>query len=370
MSDVEKLELEEKVSENHLATEAVEKNLFFSKEQEERIAKASAFVDQLSGQQKVAAILIAMGKSTAAKLLKHFSQDDLRALSQQAKTLPDISPSDFEELVSRFEDAFADGAAFSEADLRFKKLITDSLSEEEAESILNPSDQDNSINVWETIVSQTPEKLYSYISKEHPQVIAYICSKLPQQKAARFLLLLPTEMRSDIISRQLLLSEIRSDAEMLLKTALNDIFLQKDTDGNTVHYKKVASILNELDKDSIEETLANLTNISTKDIETIKKRIFVFDDIVLIDDRSRMILFNDLPIDMIILSLRRAEKEIVEAVLSALSPRSRRIAEIELGTPDDQFLQEDIEKARRYIAQEALTLADRGVINLKPNEEH
>ncbi|WP_022709005.1 hypothetical protein [Bartonella bovis] len=84
-------------------------------------------------------LIVALRKPAAARLLKHFTPDDLHHLSGQAHTLPNISLADFEVLVRQFEDAFAEGASFSEAGSRFNNLAQETLSEEEVALVLAPS---------------------------------------------------------------------------------------------------------------------------------------------------------------------------------------------------------------------------------------
>lgn len=93
-------------------------------------------IQDLSGPEKVAALLVAIGRPSASRLLKHFNADDLRSLAGHARKLEPITPGDFEELVKEFENAFADGAPVSEAGMRFEGLLRETLSAEEASAVI------------------------------------------------------------------------------------------------------------------------------------------------------------------------------------------------------------------------------------------
>lgn len=332
--------------------------------------KASSIIDTLSGQQKVAALLVAMGKPAAARLLKHFSPDDLRRLSGQAHTLPDISLSDFDVLVREFEDAFAEGVSFSQAGARFDNLVQETLPEDEAALVLDPSATPALPleSLWDVMARLSAEELQGHLAQEHPQVIAYIVSRLPSDLAAKVLLAQTMAVRADIIRRTLHLRAVLPVVDELLDHALRPVLSEQTESAEQSHYGQVATILNQLDKSEIDEMLASLDGLSPDDLEKIKAKLFVFEDIPRLTERARLLLFDDIPADVIITALRGADPSTTELILSSLSQRSRRMVESELASPNDMLSQSDITDARRTIAQAAIRLADQGTISLAGEE--
>ena len=331
---------------------------------------SSAIIDGLTGQQKVAALLVAMGKPAAAKILKHFSPDDLRRLSGQAHTLPNISLADFDVLVHQFEDAFAEGVSFSQAGERFDNLVQETLPEDEAAAVLDPNVTPAipEESLWEIMGKMSAEELQDHISQEHPQVIAYIVSKLPSDLSAKLLLLQTMAERGDIIYRTLHLRAVLPVVDELLDKALRPVLMKKNETAEQSHYGEVANILNQLDKSEIDEMLASLDGLDPEDLEKIKSKLFVFEDIPRLSSRARLLLFDDIPSDVIITALRNADNATVETILSSLSQRSRRMVEAELKSPNDMITQADITNARRTIAQQAIKLAGEGKISLAADE--
>ncbi len=110
----------------------------------------SGVIDTLSGPQKAAAILVAIGRPSASRLLKHFNAEDLRKLAGHARTLEPISPLDFEHLVKQFEDSFAEGAPVSEAAQRFEGLLREALPQDEADAVFEERVQPQLVqeSVW------------------------------------------------------------------------------------------------------------------------------------------------------------------------------------------------------------------------------
>ncbi len=328
--------------------------------------KTSSVIDNLTGQQKVAALLVAMGKPAAAKVLKHFSPEDLRRLSGQAHTLPNITPDDFDILVRQFEDAFAEGASFSQAGERFDTLVQETLPEDEAAKVLDPNATPALPleSLWDIMGKMSAEELQNYLSQEHPQVLAYIISRLPSDLAAKLLLAQTMAIRGDVIRRTLHLRAVLPVVDEILDQALRPLFSQKGDAAEQSHYGEVATILNQLDKSDVDEMLASLDGLDPDDLEKIKSKLFVFDDIPRLTARARLLLFDDIPTDVIITALRGADKNIVDVILSSLSQRSRRMVEAELKSPNDVLTQVDITNARRTIAQDAIKLANEGKITL------
>lgn len=332
---------------------------------------SSSVIDSLSGQQKVAALFVAMGKPAAARLLKHFSSDDLRRLSGQAHTLPNISPSDFDILVRQFEDAFAEGASFSQAGKSFDNLVQETLPEDEAAAVLDPNATPAipEETLWEIMSKMPAEELQIHLAREHPQVVAYIISKLPSDIAAKLLLLQTMAARGDIIERTLHIRTVLPVVDELLDKAMRPLLMQKNETAEPSHYGEVANILNQLDKNEIDEMLASLDGLNPEDVEKIKSKLFVFEDLPRLSARARLLLFDDIPADVIITALRGADEKITETVLSSLSQRTRRMVEAELKSPNDMITQADITTARRTIAQQAIKLSSEGKISLAADEQ-
>ena len=307
-----------------------------------------------------------MGKPAAAKVLKHFSPEDLRRLSGQAHTLPNITPDEFDILVRQFEDAFAEGASFSQAGERFDTLVQETLPEDEAAKVLDPNATPALPleSLWDIMGKMSAEELQNYLSQEHPQVLAYTISRLPSDLAAKLLLAQTMAIRGDVIRRTLHLRAVLPVVDEILDQALRPLFSQKGDTAEQSHYGEVATILNQLDKSDVDEMLASLDGLDPDDLEKIKSRLFVFDDIPRLTARARLLLFDDIPSDVIITALRGADKNIVDVILSSLSQRSRRMVEAELKSPNDVLTQVDITNARRTIAQDAIKLANEGKITL------
>jgi len=329
-----------------------------------------SLIDSLSGRQKVTALLVAMGQSSASKLIKYFSPEDLRSLSGQAKNLPDINVADFEKLVWQFEESFAQGVSVSRAGERFTSLLQTSLSDEEAAAVLDPQMATlvTVENIFDTMAKMSAEALAPIIAGEHPQIAAYIISRLPHELAARILLAQTATMRADIVQRSLHLRPVNPQMDNLLTNALRPIVMSQMNIGEKSHYKQIATILNQLDKNELDDVLVSLSALDSQDLDSIKASMFVFEDIAAMTERARRLLFDAIDSQLIVHALRGADEALVELVLSGLSQRTRRMVEAEIKQEDPSLTSDMITKAQREIATTALNLAEQGKISLKSEE--
>ncbi|MBB5704008.1 flagellar motor switch protein FliG [Ochrobactrum daejeonense] len=332
---------------------------------------ADGLVDTLTGPQKAAAILVAIGRPAAARLLKHFNAEDLRKLAGHARTLEPISPLDFEQLVKQFEDRFAEGAPVSEAAQRFEGLLRETLPQEEVEAVLEDRVQPQLVqeSVWVQLGRLPVESLQAYLTDQHPQIIAYIVSKLPSDLAARLFVALPPQLRNAVVQRSLHIGNVAPAAAELLEDVLRrDLLGRSDAGPVKAHHGQIANIFNQLDRNEMEELMASLEDLNRDDLNRIKAKLFTFEDIERLSQRARLLLFDEVQTEQIATALRGVDTRLQELVLSSLSTRGRRMVETELGAEQGNITAQNITDARRAIARIAIDLSERGIITLEASE--
>lgn len=332
---------------------------------------ADGLLDTLTGPQKAAAILVAIGRPAAARLLKHFNAEDLRKLAGHARTLEPISPLDFEQLVKQFEDRFAEGAPVSEAAQRFEGLLRETLPQEEVEAVLEDRVQPQLVqeSVWVQLGRLPVESLQAYLADQHPQIIAYIVSKLPSDLAARLFVALPPQLRNAVVQRSLHIGNVAPAAAELLEDVLRrDLLGRSDAGPVKAHHGQIANIFNQLDRSEMEELMASLEDLNRDDLNRIKAKLFTFEDIERLSQRARLLLFDEVQTEQIATALRNADTRLQELVLSSLSTRGRRMVETELGAEQGNITAQNITDARRAIARIAIDLSERGIITLEASE--
>ncbi len=321
----------------------------------------------LTRPQKAAAILVAMGKPTAGRLLKFFKQDELRTLIESARLLKTIPQSELEKIVAEFEEEFTVGAGQIDSGDQMGDLLNETLTPEEVRAIMGgdrPSGNQPP-PVWTELEKLDAARIATFLSAEHPQTAALVVSKLGATAAAAALLGVDKRLRSEIIRRMMSISTIPDAAIRIIEGQVRTRLLgdsgAKDT---AVGQTRVASLLNELDKGQLDEVLQDLQDAGTPNLEALRARLFSFEDILLLTQKARVTLFDGLSAELVTTCLRQAAPDVVEAVLSSIGARSRRMIEAELAQGSDGFPMAEIIKARKSVAATAIRMAREGAFEL------
>jgi len=321
----------------------------------------------LTRPQKAAAILVAMGKPAASRLLKFFKQDELRTLIESARLLKTIPQSELEKIVAEFEDEFTVGAGQIDSGDQMGDLLNEALTPEQVSAIMGgdrPSGNQPP-PVWSELEKIDASRIATFLSSEHPQTAALVVSKLGPAAAATALLGVEKRLRSEIIRRMMSISTIPDVAIRLIENQIRGRLLGESASKDTaVGQTRVASLLNELDKGQLDEVLQDLQDAGTPNLEALRARLFSFEDIVLLSQKARVTLFDGLSTELVTVCLRQASPDMVEAVLSSIGARSRRMIEAELAQGSDGFPMAEIIKARKSVAATTIRMAREGAFEL------
>jgi len=328
----------------------------------------------LTRPQKAAAILVAMGKPSASRLLKFFKQDELRALVDAARMLRTIPQSELERIVAEFEAEFTEGAGLLDSADKMQTMLNESLSPEEMNALMGVEKAeavpDAPPPIWPQVEKIEPARLGAFLAAEHPQTAAVVLSKLAPQAAANVLLTLEKAVRGEIIKRMLTTTKIPETAVKIVEDQIRArVLVESATKDNSAGQTRVASVLNELDKSQLEEVMEDIEASGANDLEAVRARLFAFEDILLLTQKARVTLFDGISTELVTLALRNADPAMTEAVLSSIGARSRRMIESELGSEAGNVGSDDISRARKSIASTAIKLAGEGAFELPSTQK-
>jgi flagellar motor switch protein FliG len=323
----------------------------------------------LTRAQKAAAILVAMGKPSASRLLKFFKQEELKALIEGARLLRTIPQADLERIVAEFEAEFTEGAGLLDSADRMDTILNESLSPEEVSAIMNGRQeeavQEGPPPIWPELERLDPARLGAFLAGEHAQTSAMVLSKLAPPAAAKVLLTLEKPLRAEVMKRMMTLANVPETAERLVENQLRShVLAETSTRDTSAGQARVASVLNEMDKSQLDEVMEDLEAAGTPDLEGVRSRIFSFDDIPALTQKARVLVFDGLSTEMVTLALRGAAANLTEAVLSAIGARSRRMIESELAQGADMVAAADVAQARKSVAATVVRLARDGAFEL------
>ncbi|WP_242220272.1 flagellar motor switch protein FliG [Shinella zoogloeoides] len=336
----------------------------------ENFGTSTAVGTPLSQVEKAAAVLLAMGKGVAGKLLKYFTQSELQQIIAAAQNLRAIPPHELIDLVNEFEDLFTEGAGLMDNAKMMEGILEEGLTPDEVDGLLGrrAAFQAFETTIWDRLQDADPVFVAKFLLNEHPQTIAYILSMMPSSFGAKVLLEIPEEHRADIINRTVNLKDASPKATAIVEARVIEMINALDAERNSVGSNKVADLMNELEKSQVDEMLASLETVSTESVKKVRPKIFLFEDVLYMPQKSRVALFNDVSGDIITAALRGATMELRESVLSSIGARQRRMIESDLAAGDAGNPRE-VAIARRSITQEAIRLAAAGQIQLKEKEQ-
>jgi flagellar motor switch protein FliG len=297
----------------------------------------------LSGPEKVGLLLLALGRERAGELLKKFDSDELNMIMRSTEVMPTISARQLGSLVEEFENRLSQGTPFMGRPDDVKMLVSGVITENRsaADAIL---DDDSNEDLWARLPSLADDVLKSFLDRQHPQVAAYILSRMGAERSTSLLRLFPSDVRHELLGR---IVGMR-DVSFFILDALEES-LQKelfDTDkGMSARHMVMAGILN------------------AKDAEAIRKMLFKFEDLTKLSPKALTALMDVIPVERTVIALQGMDAEFQTAVLATLSPRARRMAEAELQTGTNASPR-DLAESRRTIVDSVLKLVADGTIEL------
>lgn len=328
-------------------------------------AKASAKpAGALQGSDRVAAVLMAMGKPAAARLMKHFKPDEIKVITRSVADLKPVPPQQIEAVVEDFAAQFASGGSLVGTASEVEKMLEGVLPPEQVSDIMADLLGNANRSIWERVSGVSESMIAAYVAKEHPQTAAMILSKVKPGCAAKVMGHLPADIRNRVMRRMLTIKPIADDTMRIVERVMHDDFLMnfaKNSGADT--HAKMADIINKMDRDHMDDVLQSLAESRPKSAEILKSLLFTFDDIVKLTPKARSSLFDRAPTDKVVVALKGTEAEFREVILSSLSARVRKMIEQEL-TSGEPASQRDVADARRSITDLALEMAGKGEIVL------
>lgn len=331
--------------------------------------KRNSDIKPLRGSEKVAALLLAMGRELSGSVLKEFDPEEIRIVTRAAAELKPISTPELEAIIEEFAQNFSAGPNILGNVGELEKLLNGVLPPEQISDIISEVLGNKTKSVWDRISHVSESLLANYLLKEHPQTAALVLSRVKPACAARVMSHLPSDIRHDLMRRMLSLKPVVEEAMSIIEKTMHEDFMinfARNLASDT--YPRMADIINKMERTQMEESLQNLSESRPKSAEILKGMLFTFDDIINLTSKARMLIFDQIPTDRVVTALKGSDASFRELILSSLASRTRRLVEHELasGIPANQ---REILDARRSITDLALEMAGRGEIELNPDQD-
>ncbi len=323
----------------------------------------------MQGVDRVAAILLTMGKPLAGRLMKHLDPEEIKRITRSAADLRPVAAPQLGSLIEEFATQFALGANLVGNPGEVERLLEGVLPKEQISEIMGDIAGNPDRSIWERISTINDATLAGYIVREHPQTAALILSKIKASAAAKVLAHLPADRRDELIRRMLTVKPLVEESLRLLERILHQEFHANfSRDASADGQARIADIINQLNREQMEQVLQNLASTRPKAAESLKSMMFTFDDIATLSDRARGSLLDKVPADKVSVALKGTKTEFRELILSSLSSRVRKMIEQELNNGQPLPARE-VNEARRFITDLALEMAGRGEIEIRSGDD-
>lgn len=323
---------------------------------------------------KVAALLVLMDNDASAGVLRSFDDDhEVIALAKEISLVGHISENDQEILLNEMYDVLQiqKGIAAGSLDLA-ETMLVEAYGQDGANEIIDKMTNTIQRVPFEFLRIVDPEQIATTVQHEHPQVITLLLSHLKIEKAAQVLQNLPENVRSDIAIRLAKMDrtnpEVLSVVERILERRFAGIMSQNEVTNTVGGVESLAEILNRVDRNTEKRILEDLEAVDQALATDIRNLMFVFEDIVRLDDKSLQRLLREVDVKDLGLALKGANDEIRVAFFRNMSEKAGKLLldDIEMMGP---VLMKDVSEVQTKIVGVVRSLEQAGEIIILGNSE-
>ncbi len=321
---------------------------------------------KLNGVQRSAILLMTLGEKAASEVLKHMDPKEVQKLGAAMAQIDNISRQQLEDVLHNFCSTVQEETGLGlGSDEYVRKVLINALGQDKAEGLIDRIIQGGNTKGLETLKWMDPRAVAEIIRLEHPQIMAIVLSYLEPDQAAEVLALFPDRVRVDVTLRIASLDGIQPNA----LNELNDI-LEKQFSGNSNvksssvgGIKAAANILNFMDSSVEGEIMDGIKEVDTDLGQNIQDLMFVFDNLLEVDDRDIQTILREISSESLVLALKGAEDALQEKIFKNMSKRAAEMLRDDLEAKGPVKLS-DVEGAQKEILSVARRLADAGDISL------
>jgi flagellar motor switch protein FliG len=320
-----------------------------------------------SGTERAAILLLTLGEQEAAQVLKHMGAKEVQRIGSAMSKLANVSKEEVQGVITQFTSSVESETSVGVGTDEFlRKVLVDALGQDKAASIIDRINIGRSTKGLEALKWMDARAVAELIRLEHPQIIAIVLAYLDADQSAEVLTCLPANMRSDIVVRIATLDGVQPSALNELDDIMEKQFAGKGGTGKTSTMggaKAAANIINLLEPSQegmIMEQIAKADQVLGARIQDL---VFVFDNLLELDDRSMQELMRQVPSDRLLLALKGADEPLKEKIFKNMSQRASEMLKDDLEAKGPVRISE-VEGAQKEILQIARKLAESGAIAL------
>ncbi|MDF2535887.1 MAG: flagellar motor switch protein FliG [Bacillales bacterium] len=283
-----------------------------------------ATASRLNGSQKAAILLISMGKDASSKVFKHLPEEEIDQITLAIANIHKVDSAEKEKVLTEFHEMSMAQDYLAMGGITYAQDVLESaLGKERANEIIMRLTTQLQVKPFDFARRIDPMQIYHFLEGEHPQTIALILAHLESTQASIILASLPEKLQSDVARRIALLGqtspEVIAEIEQILEKKLASTIHQDFTVVGGID--SIVGILNGVDRGTEKSILDQLGIKDLQLVEEIKKRMFVFEDIINLDSRSIQRVIQEIESQDLLLSLKASSVEVKKVIMQNMSKR-------------------------------------------------
>jgi flagellar motor switch protein FliG len=320
--------------------------------------------EDLNGVQKAAVLLITLGPEKSAEIFKHLKEEEIEELTLEIANTRSITPEIKEEVINEFYQVCLAQQYIAEGGIGYaKELLEKALGDERAADVITKLTASLQVRPFEFIRKTEPSQVLNFIQDEHPQTIAMILSYLSSAQAALILGALSAEMQADVAKRIALMDrtspDVVKEVERVLERKLSSLINQDYTVAGGVD--AIVAILNAVDRRTEKRIMESLEIDEPELADDIRKKMFVFEDILLLDNRSIQRVLRDVENSTLSVALKSTNEEVQNVIFTNMSQRLAAMIKEDMDYMGPVRMK-DVEEAQQQIVGIIRKLEDAGEI--------
>ncbi len=318
----------------------------------------------ISGRQKAAILLISLGPDLSSQIFKNLPEEEVEKLTLEIANIRRVTAEKKDAVFQEFYQLSLANDFISQGGIDYaKKLLEKAYGDQKAAEIIRRLTANLQVRPFDFIRKTDPGQLINYIQYEHPQTIALILAYLDPDQSSAVLSELPSEMQTDVARRIALMEsttpEVLREVEKVLERKLSSVVTQDYTRAGGV--STLVGVLNRVDR-AAEKTIIETLEVQDPELaEEIKKLLFVFEDIVQLDDRAVQLVLREVDSHDLALALKGAGEEVMSKIERNISKRAAQLLKEDINYMGPMRLR-DVEEAQQKIVAEIRKLEEQGQI--------
>jgi flagellar motor switch protein FliG len=319
---------------------------------------------EYTGREKAAILLITLGPERSAQIFKHLKEDEIEQLTLEIANIRSVSPQDKNKILEEFYQICLAQEYIAEGGIGYAKdILEKALGTEKTMEIINKLTVSLQVRPFDFVRKADPSQVLNFIQSEHPQTIALILAYLKPQQAAVILSSLPQDKQADVARRIAVMDrtspEIIKEVERVLEKKLSSLVTEDYT--ATGGLQAIVDVLNSVDRGT-EKFIMETLEIEDADLaEEIRKRMFVFEDILQLDNRSIQRFLREVDNSQLAIALKGATEEVQNVIYNNMSKRLTEMIKEDIEFMGPVRLK-DVEEAQQKIVNVIRKLEDAGEI--------